>query len=155
MQSAAQPFVTIVFDFETSGFDSNNVPAQLAYQKIDAYGELIETHSTFLKGPTKLDPWVLKNAPHITIARCAKGVTLEAALDRMLGYHNPKYLCLVAHHSSFDIGLIRKHGTARAQAIIDSCRIFAPCQHNQAVQHTFEAVRLSARGWPNSRRAEC
>ena len=64
MQSAAQPFVTIVFDFETSGFDSNNVPAQLAYQKIDAYGELIETHSTVLKGPTKRSMGFEKRTAH-------------------------------------------------------------------------------------------
>lgn len=112
-----------MLDFETSGFESGNIPAQLAYQILDDHGQLVAQHSCFLVGPTQLDRWVLDNAPHITLEKCAAGERLPCALATMFDAAGPQR-CVVAHNARFDMQLLVAHGGDRTVTDLSDSRRF-------------------------------
>lgn len=113
-----------MLDFETSGFDSGNVPAQLAYQILDENGDTVHAHACFLVGPQELDSWVQKNAPHITVEKCdTEGEDLAAALKTMFATAGD-HRCVVAHNAAFDFAIIAEHGGADATFQLLHSRLF-------------------------------
>lgn len=110
----------LVFDFETTGVGNDaknqykpydrdlmplpreNYPVELAAQLIDDGGRCLHKLHFLIKGARRLDPWVLQNCPHLSVARCdAEGIDFMEALRRMAAVIDGE-CTLVAHNMQYD-----------------------------------------------------
>jgi DNA polymerase III alpha subunit (gram-positive type) len=109
----------LVFDFETTGVgkDANNFylewpksqmpqprtnfPIQVSASVVEEDGIVSSSDTMFIKGATRLDPWVLANCPTLSVDLCEKeGVDFMVALKRLA---DMSVGCtLVAHNMQYD-----------------------------------------------------
>ena len=104
----------VFFDFETNGLRRDGYgehPTQLSVVVTDEYGAVRHTYSEFVRGATRLSPWVQQNMPKFTLAKLDDvGVPLDDALDQLRVHLGPDSL-FVAHNASFDLGVWERHET--------------------------------------------
>lgn len=142
----------LVFDFETTGVGKDamngyrpypsesrplprpNFPTELAYTVVDNNGVVLESsESILISGAQRLDPFVLKNCPHLSIQACERdGVEFAEALRRLA--HAAKGYTLVAHNIDYDwneviVATAREQGLESLDSFLTlkSCPRFCTC----------------------------
>lgn len=115
----------LVIDFETTGNGINksnkykpysvdllplpraNYPIQLAAALLNEIGQVVSKENIIIRGAKRLDPYVCKNCPHISVEICEKeGVAFVCVLERlanmMNSYQKDELTTIVAHNIKYD-----------------------------------------------------
>lgn len=112
----------LIFDYETSGVGESkgvpyyedecplpraNYPVQVGaqyVQYVDEKFELVTEETHLIKGVERLDPWVLKNCPFLSVKECEReGLTFRESLKKIADMISEDDVCtLVAHNIQYD-----------------------------------------------------
>jgi hypothetical protein len=111
----------LVIDFETTGVgqDQNNnykpyaaslmplpcknYPVQLAYELLDDEFNVIDAKSILIRGAKRLDPWVIKNCPHLNVDDCDRnGIDFKDVIAMLVEVVKDKKCTIVAHNMQYD-----------------------------------------------------
>ena len=111
----------LVIDFETTGIGKDaqngykpysealmplprpNYPVQLACELLDASGNVVQAKQMLIEGATRLDPWVQRNCPQLSVKDCEReGIGFADAIKVLADVVGDHACTMVAHNIQYD-----------------------------------------------------
>lgn len=113
----------IVIDFETTGVGEDrgrpykktqmplpraNWPVELGAISIDENGNVLQKIYTTIKGAKRMNPWVEKNCPNVSVSKCeSEGVEFSEALDMLATLiGDSTETTIVSHNIQYDWDMV-------------------------------------------------